>query len=124
MITESNNPYTNYNNPNAGYQYQHTGFVRGPQQEKVHKFSVREILFKYLAYLPLFLLSIAVFTGGGYLYIRYTIPKYKAVANMYIRTGDDVVTNNSSVTNSGNNDFISSALFGGKKVNIDNEMEK
>lgn len=127
MITENNNPYTNYNNfnnQNAGYQYQHTGFIGAPQQEKTTKFSIRELLFKYLAYLPLFLLSIAVFTGGGYLYIRYTVPKYKAVANMYIRTGDDVVTNNSGVNNSGNNDFISSALFGGKKVNIDNEIEK
>ena len=83
------------------------------------KFSLREIIFKYLAYLPLFLLSIAIFIGGAVIYIRYTIPKFKATANMLVKSNDE-----NSISASGSNDFINSALFGGKRANIDNELEK
>ena len=83
------------------------------------RFSLREIIFKYLAYLPLFLLSVAISIGVAVIYIRYTIPKYKATANMLVKSNDE-----NSISSTGNNDFINSALFGGKRANIDNELEK
>ena len=87
--------------------------------EGLKKISLREIILKYLAYLPLFLLSMAICIGAAVIYIRYTVPKFKATANMLVKGNDD-----NSVSSSGSNDFISSALFGGKRVNIDNEIEK
>ncbi len=86
--------------------------------ENKSKFSLREIIFKYLAYLPLFLLCIVIFLGGGAIYIRYAIPKYKATVNMLVKIGDD----NSIAAN--NNDLISSTLLGGRRVNLDNEIER
>jgi len=88
------------------------------QEELINKFSLREIIFKYLAYLPLFLLCIVVFLGGGAIYIRYAVPKFKATANMLVKIGDD----NSISAN--NNDLISSTLLGGRRVNLDNEIER
>lgn len=83
------------------------------------KNTFREILFKYLAYLPMFLLSIAVAVGGSALYIRYAIPKYKSTANMLVKSAEDY-----SIASTTNNDLISSSLFGGRKMNIDNEIER
>ncbi len=88
------------------------------QEELLNKFSLREIIFKYLAYLPLFLLCIVVFMGAGAIYTRYAIPKYKATANMLVKVGDD-----NSISNN-NNDLISSTLLGGRRVNLDNEIER
>ena len=48
------------------------------------KFSLREIILKYLAYLPLFLLSTAIFIGAAVIYIRYTVPKFKATVAVVI----------------------------------------
>ena len=84
------------------------------------KFTLRELVFKYLSHLPLFLLSIAVCVGGATLYIRYAIPIFKASANMLVKTGED----NTLVSNAGGNDLINNTLFGGRRVNFDNEVER
>jgi capsular exopolysaccharide synthesis family protein len=80
----------------------------------VSKFTLREILFKYLSYLPLFLLSIIICVGWGLLKIRYSVPVYSASANMFIKSEGGGV---------GQSDLIEQALFGGKRINIDNEIE-
>jgi len=40
--------------------------------------TIRDIFFKYIRFLPLFLISIAVALLGAYLYLRYTTPIYRA----------------------------------------------
>ena len=84
-------------------------------------FTLREMLFKYLANLPLFILSIAICVGSGYIYIRYKIPIYTASAPLLVKSGDDNLISSSSANS---NDPINTALSGGKRVNLDNEMEQ
>jgi capsular exopolysaccharide synthesis family protein len=91
------------------------------QQAPSTAFTLREILFKYLANLPLFILSIVICVGAGYIYVRYKVPIYVASAPLLVKSGDD---NLISSNNANTNDPISTALSGGKKVNMDNEMEQ
>lgn len=84
-------------------------------------FTLREMLFKYLANLPLFILSIAICVGAGYIYVRYKIPVYTATAPLLVKSGED---NLISSAQANINDPISNALSGGKRVNLDNEMEQ
>jgi capsular exopolysaccharide synthesis family protein len=81
------------------------------------KFSLREIVLKYISYLPLFIFSMIVSVGIGILYVRYSTPMYKAYALM-------LIGNEMGVVNSNNNDPISNALFGSRVVNMDNELEQ
>jgi len=81
------------------------------QGETKKRSSPIELLFKYLSYLPLFILTIAISTTIGEIYVRYVVPKYKATTLVLVR-GDD---------KSGND--ILDNLFSSKKVNIENEIE-
>jgi capsular exopolysaccharide synthesis family protein len=85
------------------------------------KFSLREILLKYLSHLPLFIFSMIICVGVGILYVRYCTPMFKANALMLVGNESGVVTTNGSATI---NDPISSALYGARMVNMDNEMEQ
>lgn len=44
--------------------------------------SIRDIFFKYIRFLPAFLISIAVALLGAFLYLRYTTPIYRASGTM------------------------------------------
>ena len=70
-----------------------------------------ELLFKYLSYLPLFILTIAISTTIGEIYVRYVIPKYKATTLVLVK--DD----------KGSTKGILDDALGTKKVNIENEIE-
>ncbi len=87
-------------------------------QDEAPKFTLRELVFKYLAHLPLFLLSLVLCVGAGIIYIRYATPVYKASTKVLIKSAD-----NNTVSSNKSGDLIESALFGGKKVNIENEIE-
>ncbi len=77
-------------------------------------FALKDILLKYLTYLPLFILSLALSLGAGYIYLRYTNKVYKVNASMLVG-GTDAVNRNS--------DLISTALNGTRTVNMQNEIE-
>lgn len=90
-----------------------------PESKSV--FSIQELLLKYLGYLPLFILTIGICVSAGIIYVRYTIPMYRATASMLVKSGDD-----KNVVAIGNNDdLLQNAMFGmgAKTVNLDNEME-
>lgn len=89
------------------------------QQAQTTAYQLRELLFKYLAYLPLFILSVVVCVGIGYVYIKYTVPIYNASTLLLIKPGED-----NTISQTGGNDPISIALTGGRKVNLDNEIEQ
>jgi capsular exopolysaccharide synthesis family protein len=76
----------------------------------------KELLFKYLAYLPLFIVSVVVCTAAGIMYSRYTKPLYKASAKVLVK-GED---NNRRI--GGSSDLIDNALTA-KRINLDNEIE-
>ena len=70
-----------------------------------------ELLFKYLSYLPLFILTLAISTTIGEIYVRYVVPRYMAKTLVLVKaedkTGNDILEN----------------IFSTKKVNIENEIE-
>jgi len=83
--------------------------------ELTSKFSLREIVLKYLSYLPLFVLSLVICLGGAYLYIRYAVPTYKASVQMLV--------GGSGAERGGSEDLVNKAVFGVRPINLDNEME-
>jgi capsular exopolysaccharide synthesis family protein len=85
--------------------------IFGEDQSKV---TVRERLSRYLANWPLFLVCIILSVGAGLLYIRSTIPKYRAITYFLIK-GTESGRPNSE-------DLIESAMNGKREVNLNNEM--
>jgi tyrosine-protein kinase Etk/Wzc len=74
--------------------------------------SLRDIFYKYVRFLPLFILSIAFTLFISYLYLRYAIPVYNVSGSMIIR---NIQTGSSSQ--------IDELMGGGKTQNIQNEIE-
>jgi uncharacterized protein involved in exopolysaccharide biosynthesis len=89
------------------------------QQTQTTAYRLRELLFKYLAYLPLFILSVVICMGVGYIYIKYTVPSYNDSNLLLIKPGED-----NTISQTPGNDSVSIALTGGRKVNLDNEIEQ
>ncbi|HPG10528.1 MAG TPA: hypothetical protein PLU37_03290, partial [Chitinophagaceae bacterium] len=47
--------------------------------------SIRDLFYKYIRFLPFFILSVALALLGAYLYLRYTIPVYNVTGTMLIK---------------------------------------
>ncbi len=47
--------------------------------------TIKDIFFKYLRFLPLFIISIALGLFGSYLYLRYATPIYSATSSLIIK---------------------------------------
>ena len=56
-----------------------------PQKEEINLY---EILFKYLAYWPWFIVSVIICLCGAYMYLRYSTPIYSASAKILIKEQD------------------------------------
>jgi uncharacterized protein involved in exopolysaccharide biosynthesis len=48
--------------------------------------SFRDLFYKYIRYLPLFILSVALCLFAAYVYLRYTVPLYKVGGSMIIKS--------------------------------------
>jgi capsular exopolysaccharide synthesis family protein len=82
--------------------------------------SPKDVLRKYIAYLPLFIICLLVFAGAAFLYIKYTTPKFRASTLILVKNENK---NNSSVPGSGNsNELLTNAMNGLGIVNLDNEL--
>jgi capsular exopolysaccharide synthesis family protein len=97
----------NSNNPFTGIT---------PQASK-KDFSVAEILFKYLNYLPLFIFCIVAALSIVQVYIRYKVPVYKA--SMQVLVAEDQVSQKSQQQQ----DLVAQAISGVRTINLENEME-
>ena len=76
--------------------------------------TIRDIFFKYIRFLPLFVLCVALALFGAYAYLRYATPIYSTNATMVI----------SSDQASGSRNDKFNEIFGeGKTVNISSEIE-
>lgn len=93
-------------------EYNPTGDERGG------KFSPADILFKYLAFLPLFLVSLAVCVAGGLLYLRYTTPKYSSSVQMLVKSGE------TNPVYGQQGDIVERALYGPREIKMANEIAK
>ncbi|ANE49246.1 GumC family protein [Flavisolibacter tropicus] len=89
--------------------------INGLVEESGKGKDIKEILTKYLAFYPLFIISLAICLGVGYYYIRITPPLYKATATILVK-------GNSSEGASSNADLIESALSGKPQINLSNEI--
>lgn len=87
------------------------------QKQMAAQFSLKELLFKYLSYLPFILLIFSISVGVGYVYIRYKEPVYKASVQILIKSDD-------GSRQSDQTDLIQRALKESKAFNIDNEITK
>ena len=76
--------------------------------------SIKDTLKKYLAYWPIFILSMALFVAGAILYLRKATPKY--IANALILVKGDKNTSNRQ-------DLISTALVANQTSNMENELQ-
>jgi len=76
----------------------------------------------YLSYLPLFIVSLALCITASYIYVRYLVPKYKSSVGVLVKSDEKSGGGSSRGSNNGG-DLIDAAVFGGKKVNLDNEIE-
>ena len=80
-------------------------------------FNIKEEVEKYLNHWIWFVLGVSIFVIGAHLYIRYTVPMYRANASLIVK--DDKKGNIASELGA----FSDIAMFNGLKSNVDNEIE-
>ena len=83
-------------------------------KNELFNLSLRDIFYKYVRFLPLFILSVAFALLIAYLYLRYTVPIYSVTGSMLIRSEQPGGQRSSELDD----------LIGGNKAdNIANEIE-
>src|SRR5437868_5036083 len=90
-----------------------------PTGEGTTKFSPADILFKYLAYLPLFIVCLVLSVAAGIFYLRYTTPKFISATQILVKSGNE----NQSISGK-QGDLVEIALYGPPQVNMTNEIER
>ena len=78
--------------------------------------SVKEIALKYLSHYPLFIISLVVCMGVAFLYLRYTVPEYKASTLILVKG------NQSSGSQQQVNDLVGTAMSSKLQGNLNNEL--
>jgi capsular exopolysaccharide synthesis family protein len=86
----------------------------GSLQDGTVKLSPKEIFFKYMVYLPWFIVALAFTITVAYLYIRYTVPLYNSAISIIIKNSD----RRSSVPS----EISLDNLMAGRSSNLSNEM--
>lgn len=81
--------------------------------EQNTSFSIKEFLIKYFHYTWLFVLSVAICIFCGWLYLRYTTPKYRVSATLIIRNDN----------NRGKQDMFSDLMLYQEGTNKQNEIQ-
>jgi capsular exopolysaccharide synthesis family protein len=76
--------------------------------------SFRDLFYKYVRFLPLFIFSVALTLFGAYIYLRYSIPIYNVGGSMVIK---------SEQTGGGRSQKFEDVFVNDKAQNIQNEIE-
>lgn len=85
------------------------------RRQEMLNLSIRDIFYKYIRFLPLFILSIAIALLAAFMYLRYSTNIYSATGTLLIKQDN----NNSQV-----NDRVEDIISGGnRKQDIQNEIE-
>ena len=86
------------------------------------KASFSEVLYLYLSYLPLFIVTVSLALTAAYVYLRYQTPEYKNTTSIVVKADDKSSGSIRGVAAGG--DLIDAAMFGGaKRINLENEIE-
>src|SRR6187200_831088 len=59
-----------------------------PVNKDLGSLSIKDIFFKYVRFLPVFLVSVALCLLGAYLYLRYTTPIYRVTGTLIFKQED------------------------------------
>lgn len=89
-----------------------------PTGNEEGKFSPADMLFKYLAYLPLFIISLAGCVALGIAYLRYSTPVFESSVQMLVLSGER------NPVYGGEGDIVERALYGPREINMNNEITK
>ena len=60
--------------------------VQNNGRSELWNMSLRDLFYKYVRFLPLFVLSVALSLFAAYIYLRYTVPLYSVGGSMIIKT--------------------------------------
>jgi tyrosine-protein kinase Etk/Wzc len=77
------------------------------------KISLRDFLFRYIKYLPLFIISVTIALLVAYVYLRYTVPLYSARGTLMIKMGAP----------SGRDQELNNMFFSDTRNNVSTEIE-
>lgn len=84
-------------------------------KQELQNLSIKDVFYKYIRFLPVFILSIAIALLGAFIYLRYATSIYSANGTMLIKN---------TKTNSGSTDRVEDILSGGNRnQNLQNEIE-
>lgn len=78
--------------------------------------SIKDLVFKYVRFIPLFIVSVAVALLGAFLYLRYTIPIYSSAGSMIIKGNDQGKAGSKG-------DKVDELFDGNRSQSIQTEME-
>ncbi len=85
-----------------------------PVKAEAESINVKDLFFKYVRFLPLIIITMALSLFVAYLYLRYATPVYQS-------SGSFVINGDNSSGGGGNDRF--QQLFGGGKKDVGNELE-
>jgi tyrosine-protein kinase Etk/Wzc len=84
-------------------------------KQELQNLSIKDVFYKYIRFLPVFILSIAIALLGAFIYLRYATSIYSANGTMLIKN---------TKANSGSTDRVEDILSGGNRnQNLQNEIE-
>ncbi|HEX2533746.1 MAG TPA: polysaccharide biosynthesis tyrosine autokinase [Chitinophagaceae bacterium] len=83
-------------------------------QKELSSLSIKDLFFKYIRFLPLFIVSVALALVVAWLYLRYTAPMFSATGSMVIRD---------EKTSGGQGDRLDELIMADGTKNIQNEIE-
>src|SRR5688572_7200880 len=95
-----------------------TALTTIPSFNKDAKATTKEVLLKYLIYLPLFVITVAIALVMGYLYVKYKSPEYAASVSVFFPEGSK---GNSGTSNEMN--ALNDVMLYNKRVNLANEIQ-
>ena len=79
--------------------------------------SIKEIILKYIIYLPIIIISIAIATAGSYIYLQYQTPVYASGMSVYFPEMAKGGSQGADVS------ALSEVLLFDQKVNLVNEIQ-
>ena len=85
-----------------------------------YKLSPKEIIFKYIIYLPLFILTLGISITVAYIYLRYQIPYYSSSISLIIK---DDKTSKGGAGGGGGGEALDDIVMFKSKINLANEIE-
>ena len=87
--------------------------IQNNSKSELWSLSLRDLFYKYVRFLPIFVLSVSAALFGAYAYLRYATPIYSTNGTLIIK----------SEQKNGRNDKFDDIFGGGKSQNIQSEME-